>query len=227
MSLTLGLFFQEKGFLVLENILSKGMLVDIELSLENFNITDAGSRELLTEPWCCSLANQLKDHVLLNELLPKEPIAIQCTYFQKSIDKNWLVPLHQDLSIPLKEKLMLEGFSGWSKKQGLIFAQPPASVLENIVAVRIHLDDCHEEHGALKVVSGTHLSCRIPEKDWAIVRDREGEQLCTVSAGGAVIMSPLILHSSSKAKKANGRRVLHFLFAPNALTERIPFLFTV
>lgn len=40
-------------------------------------------------------------------------------------------------------------------------------------------------------------------------------------------MQPLILHSSSKAKETNGRRVLHFLFVPNKLTKEIPFLFTV
>lgn len=227
MSLMPDLFFKENGFLILENILPKPILADIEYALKGFNLQNAGSRELLTEPWCCLLANQLKTNALLNNILPKEPIAIQCTFFQKTIDKNWLVPLHQDLSIPLKEKLALDGFSGWSTKQGITFAQPPAGVLEEIVAVRIHLDDCHEEHGALKVVSGTHLSGRIAEKDWTAIRDKKGEQLCSVNAGGAIIMRPLILHSSSKAEKANGRRVLHFLFVPKTLSQTIPFLFTV
>lgn len=223
----LGRFFKENGFLILEKMVSNETLVDIEDSLKTFHLQQAGSRELLTEPWCCSLANQLKTNPLLNNVLPDAPIAIQCTFFQKTTDKNWLVPLHQDLSIPLKEKLVLEGFTGWSKKQGFIFAQPPANVLEKIVAVRIHLDDCHEEHGPLKVVAGTHLLGKIPEKDWLTIRDKYGEHLCTVSAGGAVIMHPLILHASSKAEQANGRRVLHFLFAPKALTEKIPFLFNV
>lgn len=40
-------------------------------------------------------------------------------------------------------------------------------------------------------------------------------------------MRPLILHSSSKAIEANGRRVLHFLFAPAELAKEIPFQFLI
>lgn len=40
-------------------------------------------------------------------------------------------------------------------------------------------------------------------------------------------MRPLILHSSSKAEQANGRRVLHFLFAPAALANELPLQFSI
>lgn len=219
--------FADNGYHIVENILATKELENISEHLQLINLEGAGSRELLTEQWCIALAKQLKDHSKLTALLPKNPVAIQCTFFNKSAEKNWLVPIHQDLSIPVKERLDSIGFTGWSAKQGMLFVQPPASILEQIVALRLHIDDCHKAHGPLKVVTGTHLAGRIPEKEWLTIRDQQGEQECIVNAGGAVVMRPLILHSSSKAIEANGRRVLHFLFAPAELAKEIPFQFLV
>lgn len=200
--------FHDDGYLALENILAIDELNALKQQLVNIDVTGAGSRELLSERWCQTLANQ-------------------CTYFQKSSEKNWLVPLHQDLSIPVKEQFTKEGFTGWSKKQGALFVQPPSTITNQIIAVRLHIDDCLQAHGPLKVVPTSHQLGRIPEKQWVAIRDEKGEKECTVNAGGVVIMSPLILHSSSKASHANGRRILHFLFVPESLTKEIPFLFSV
>ena len=78
-----------------------------------------------------------------------------------------------------------------------------STVLENKVAVRIHLDDCDPEDGTLRVVPGSH-------------RDGHGEQKsdidCSARRGDALVMRPLLLHSSTKATGISLRRVLHFVF---------------
>jgi len=38
---------------------------------------------------------------------------------------------------------------------------PPVSVLERMVSVRIHLDDCSDSNGALRVLPGTHNLGRV------------------------------------------------------------------
>lgn len=219
--------FEENGYIVLEQLIAPQQLQQITQQLANITLTTAGSRELLSETWCQMLATELKLNEQLIPLLPSNPIAIQCTLFIKTADKNWLVPLHQDLSISLREKLDKQGFTGWSAKQTRVFAQPPAEILAQLVAVRLHIDDCLAEHGPLKVVAGTHKDGRIPEKEWPVRRDLQGEETCITAKGGAVIMRPLLLHSSSKAIQANGRRVLHFLFAPKALAGEIPLQFSI
>ena len=45
---------------------------------------------------------------------------------------------------------------GRSQKEGILFVQPPRAVLEQLVAVSVHLDDCAERHGPLRVVPGSH-----------------------------------------------------------------------
>ena len=45
-----------------------------------------------------------------------------------------------------------------------MYVQPPVSVLEQLVAVRIHIDDCLAESGALRVVAKSHSNGRLDRK---------------------------------------------------------------
>jgi energy-coupling factor transporter ATP-binding protein EcfA2 len=151
----------------------------------------------------------------LREFLPANARAVQCTLFAKTSESNWLVSLHQDLSIPVAERVESPGCSGWCQKQGDTFVQPPISVLESLVAVRLHLDDCDERNGALRVVPGSHRLGRLSSRE----REARGEHLVSVPKGGAMIMRPLLLHASSKSSVGLPRRVLHFVYGPAVLPE--------
>jgi hypothetical protein len=50
------------------------------------------------------------------------------------------------------------------------------------------------------------------------LRQQHGEVHCLADRGGVVVMRPLLLHLSSKARAQSRRRVLHFLFGPSELT---------
>ena len=177
----------------------------------------AGSRRLLDEAWCAHLAGALRGDARIRSLLPRNAVAVQCTLFDKSPTKNWLVALHQDLSIPVKFQVDSPDCSGWSEKEGQLYVQPPISVLEQLVAVRIHLDDCPVESGALRVVPRSHSEGRVDPDRAEALRLEHGETAVPVSRGGALVMRPLILHASSKATSLTPRRVLHFVFGPPML----------
>lgn len=83
---------------------------------------------------------------------------IQCTYFEKSVSRNWAVPPHQDLSIPVARRLEEAQLGGWSRKEGSVFVQPPVGLLEQLVAVRLHLEACTRADGPLQVLPGSHRS---------------------------------------------------------------------
>jgi hypothetical protein len=161
-----------------------------------------GSRCLLSRSWCAKLAKRLRCHASLAPFLPSSHVAVRCTYFEKSASRNWLVPVHQDLSIPVAERVEAQGLRGWSDKEGSVQVQAPVALLEQLVAVRLHIDSCSEE---------------------SAVRERaaRGEVVCEAHPGDALVMRPLLLHASSKAKaraqSGSWRRVLHFLFGPLAL----------
>ena len=169
--------------------------------------------------WCQALARRLADEPRLSAVMPAAARAVQCTLFEKKLDNNWLVALHQDLSIPVAERIENDRCTGWSHKEGVVFVQPPTAVLEELVIVRVHLDDCAERNGALRVVPGSHRLGRLSPAQVSQVREARGESLVPVASGGAMLMRPLLLHASSKASIDSPRRVLHFVFGPPTLPE--------
>jgi ectoine hydroxylase-related dioxygenase (phytanoyl-CoA dioxygenase family) len=177
----------------------------------------AGSRRLLDEAWCAHLAGALRGDARIRSLLPRNAVAVQCTLFDKSRTKNWLVTLHQDLSIPVSSRVDSPECSGWSEKEGQLYVQPPISVLERLVAVRVHIDDCPAESGALRVVPHSHVEGRVDQARAEALRQHHGETVVPIAQGGVLVMRPLILHASSKATSQNLRRVLHFVFGPPKL----------
>jgi ectoine hydroxylase-related dioxygenase (phytanoyl-CoA dioxygenase family) len=133
--------------------------------------------------------------------------------FDKIPNANWKVPWHQDLTIAVQERMESEGFGPWSMKADVLHVQPPAAVLENMISVRLHLDNCDAENGALRVIPGSHLLGRIAEARIEGIRKNTEDQVCVVGAGGALLMRPLLLHASSQARVPGHRRVIHLDFA--------------
>ena len=130
---------------------------------------------------------------------------------------SWKVPFHQDLSIAVREHpaLPIPGYEIWSVKDGVVHTQPPVSVLTRLVTVRLHLDPCDDQNGALRVLPGSHRSGRLSAGAVLACRRDTPEVLCPVLAGGAFVFRPLLLHASSAATQAGARRrVLHIEYAP-------------
>jgi ectoine hydroxylase-related dioxygenase (phytanoyl-CoA dioxygenase family) len=85
--------------------------------------------------------------------------------------------------------------------------------LEQVIALRLHLDDTPAENGALRVLPGTHKLGRLSNRKIALLRRETQEVVCAVPAGGAMLMSPLLLHASSASDAPSRRRVLHVEFS--------------
>jgi hypothetical protein len=205
--------FDEQGFALLPPFMSQLECDRLVQDVEALEQGSAGSRRLLAVPSIARAARVIRERVGLDGWLGGQSMAVQCNLFCKSPSANWLVAPHQDLSIPVRQRLDIAGWSGWSEKEGVLFVQPPRSMLESLVAVRLQLDHDAENTGPLEVVPGSHRWGRLSASEIRS-RAREGKQRCVVSRGGAVAMRPLLIHSSSKATVPGNRRVLHFVFGP-------------
>jgi Phytanoyl-CoA dioxygenase (PhyH) len=209
--------FDGAGFAVSPDVLSEGRCVVLDAQIAALGVAGAGTRELLNLGWAQSLAGELRGHAALIPILEDARTAIQCTYFHKSPARNWLVSLHQDLSIPVQDRVPGSPCTAWSQKEGTWFCQPPVELLSQLVAIRVHLDDSTTENGPLRVVPGSHRLGRISSREATEHRRRLGEVRCTVSRRGTLAMRPLLLHASSKSSVDSPRRVLHFVFGPPKL----------
>ncbi len=208
---------QQRGYVVVRRLLEARENAVVARALDRLTVRGAGSRNLLDRPWCRALVLRVRRRLAGSNVLPESFVAVQCTLFDKTADRNWLVPLHQDLSIPVRARVEHPSIGPWSKKEGGHFVQPPVEVLKNLVAARVHVDDCFAENGPLRVVPGSHRRGKLSAADAAELRSSLGEKECLAVKGDALLMRPLLLHASSKAKSPSRRRVLHVLFGPREL----------
>ena len=94
--------FDEDGFEVVPGALGAEECDESALLLEQSRDL-VEFRSLLSLPWCSRIAHRLRASAVAR-LLPTTHVAVQCTSFAKSADHNWLVPVHQDLSIPVAQR---------------------------------------------------------------------------------------------------------------------------
>ena len=205
------------GFTIVPAVIPENVCEALGERISAIALSSAGTRNLLSHPWCAELASALMHHPEIGTLLPASAHAIQCTLFEKSPKRNWLVSLHQDLSIPVAARVEHGECAGWSEKEGVTFTQPGVAVLNELVAVRLHIDACPPSAGPLRVVPGSHRAGQLSSTQIMAMRDTLGEFECSVPRGGVLAMKPLLLHASSKASSPALRRVLHLLFGPSEL----------
>lgn len=217
--------FVRDGYFVFPRVLSDADVAVYRRVMERFTTGEAvrrrksvyGVRNLLeASPEICELAARPKIWRLVTPILGPAAFAARATFFNKTPDANWALGWHQDSVISVAERVDHPGFRAWGRKAGVWQVQPPAGILARMLALRIHLDDCGPDNGALRVIPGSHrqgwLDDEIPE--W---KRRVPAVTCSAPAGGVVAMCPLILHASSRAVALTQRRVIHIEYANHAL----------
>jgi hypothetical protein len=209
-----GKAFATEGFELIPGVLPERKCDGLIRKVMDIECGSAGTRNLLSQSWCCDLAEVLRNEPRIRHRLSESAVAVQCTFFDKSDRQNWLVAFHQDLSIPVEQRINSTDCTAWSEKEGTVFVQPPTEVLRQLVAVRVHLDNSVAENGPLRVLPGSHREGRLRAEQIQQWRRTTREVSCIAPKGSVLLMSPLLLHASSKAESCEPRRVLHFLFGP-------------
>ncbi|HEX6535480.1 MAG TPA: phytanoyl-CoA dioxygenase family protein [Gemmatimonadaceae bacterium] len=176
-----------------------------------------GARHLLDVPIVQSLARSRPVREVAETALGPGCFAVRGILFDKTPGANWKVVWHQDLTIAVRERRDVEGFGPWSEKDGVPHVQPPASLLERMVAVRVHLDDCGPENGPVRVIPRSHRAGRLSPEAVDAWKANGEVVSCLVARGGILAFRPLVLHASSAATVPAHRRVVHLEFAAEPL----------
>lgn len=175
-------------------------------------------RNLLeTVPRVAEFAASPRVRALVGGVLGPGCFAVRGILFDKTREAAWKVAWHQDLTVAVRARRDAEGFRNWTEKAGVAHVQPPDEILARMLTLRLHLDECGDENGPLKVVPGSHLSGRLSAAEAErLVRERP-PVTCLVPRGGALLMRPLLLHSSPTPTRPGRRRVVHLEFAAEPL----------
>ena len=155
--------------------------------------------------WRCELLM-----TFLREQLGDQFGLVRALFFDKPPDRTWALAWHRDTSIAVKgNSLSSPSFSRPTVKAGVPHMIACDDVLEQMLTLRIHLDEVTDENGPLRVIPGSHVSS---------TSDGDGMNAAFdvhANAGDVLAMRPLISHSSGSSKPGTKRhrRILHLEFA--------------
>jgi ectoine hydroxylase-related dioxygenase (phytanoyl-CoA dioxygenase family) len=201
---------------MLESLLTKQEVDDLVNFFEENSCANGrrgGVRNLLDFPRMRTLAESKPVRSAVNVILGSDARVVRGILFDKTEEANWKVPWHQDVTIAVSQRVEAAGYGPWSIKAGILHVQPPASVLERMISVRLHLDDCPKENGALRVIAGSHVNGKLEERLIQDLAEASVAVTCAMQRGDALIMRPLLLHASSASSFPGHRRVVHFDYA--------------
>ena len=185
----------------------------------------AGTRNLLELPAVRELATSSTIQGLASVVLGDKCFVVRAILFDKTPGANWKVTWHQDLTIAVRDRRDVEGFGPWSVKEGVTHVQPPVEILERMLAIRLHLDECGSENGPVRVIARSHASGRLSGPAIDVWKAQSTGVDCTVARGGVLAFSPLLLHSSSPARRPQHRRVIHLEFAATSLPRELQWYY--
>ena len=219
----------ESGFAIIPNVidpaLADALIADLaQIQLSNEVKQRAGKafgirRLLEVIPSVRALAEGEIIRSIITPIVGENAQIVRGIFFDKNPVANWKVPWHQDIVIALREKKDVAGYSAWSTKAGVVHAQPPVKILQNIIAVRLHLDDTDENNGALRVISGSHKLGILEDDEIQKLKENNEQVTCSVAKGGALLIRPLLLHASSPAAIPTHRRVIHLEYSADNLPD--------
>ena len=217
---------ERDGFAVVRDALNADLLSELEEALASVR----EGPEVRTRPGIYAIRNLLKVapgvrraldspviRTLVASTLGAEAALVGGFYFDKLPEANWKVPWHQDATIAVQERIETTGFGPWSMKAGVQHVQAPPYVLYDLLSIRIHLDGCREEEGALRVIPGSHNFGRLPmDSIPQFTRDATVES-CPIPQGGILVMRPLLLRASSAMRTTHSRRMIQLNFSARPL----------
>jgi len=214
----------ELGFCILADAVTPETVDELTACLGKLTANDAtmpaaGVRDVAAlVPSVARFACSAEVSQMLHSLGAPNAFPVRSIFFDKQPGANWKVPWHQDLTIAVRARMDLPEFGPWSEKAGIPHVQPPAEILERMLTLRLHLDDCDAGNGALKVIPGSHRNGVLRADAIQQHRQARNEQVCAVPRGGILAMRPLLLHASSPAIRPHHRRVIHLEYA----TAKLP-----
>jgi ectoine hydroxylase-related dioxygenase (phytanoyl-CoA dioxygenase family) len=205
----------ETGFQAYERVLSASKCEELAAVRASPQLarSRAGARHLMSHATVAAIASSERLATIARAALGGSAVPYRATLFEKSGASNWLVVWHQDTALPLVERFDALDWGPWSQKAGIHYAHAPTWALAQIVALRLHLDDCGTDNGPLRVIPGSHALGVLSDEEVFRVSKEQSSVDCLVPRGGVLAMRPLLIHCSPKAASAAPRRVLHIEYA--------------
>lgn len=207
--------FDQLGYVWLRGVVAselqaklRGLLTDDARPGARIDAQSELFQTLKGAPFSCQLSDFLPDLALVRALS-----------FNKASAGNWGVPWHQDRVIAVAEKQEVPGFKNWSCKTGQWHCEPPEAILKQMLFVRLFLDHCSEQSGAMAFSAGSHREGLVPADRAEALAMQCQVETEEAEPGDVLVLHMLTLHRSRPSSLAAPRRVLRLDYGPSRLPE--------
>ena len=189
------------GFSIINEFIPESQVNEILSALETRNVLDFGDAKasgfnlLRTIPAVEQLASSARLLSIVRAGLGDSAFPINALLLDKSLSQNWGLDWHQDLKIAVTNKIDVPDYGNWTEEYAINHCIPPLEILEKLLSVRIHLDPCTIQNGALLVIPKSHKNGILSNLGVKEIVQREAI-CCEIDRGGIMCMKPLLLHKS-------------------------------
>lgn len=201
------------GYALADVTLTDTQCDHLAASIPSAGASRGGTRGLLSHPTVLQLLLHKQLGGYLWSVVGRDLVAVKATLYDRTPPSHRRGQWHQDRVIEVRERMDVAGYGPWTSKNGVPHVEPPASVLEQMLAVRLYLDACGPEDGPLRVLAGSHDGGKLSAEAIEGMSTENAVDL-HVKKGGVMLMRPLLVHSSAPARVPSHRRVLHIVLAP-------------
>lgn len=208
--------FAQHGFEIRSGVLDATLVaaVQSEVRLDHELLRRTGIRNLEKKfQSIAKIAGSTAVQSIAKAVLGGDPRLVRALFFDKTPDRNWSVGWHQDRTVTLNQRIESEGWRLWTLKEGVHHVQPPREVLDEMVTIRLHLDPTDRNSGCLSLIPGSHVHGVLTASEIRRAVARARAECCALETGDALVMHPLLLHSSPKSRKNAHRRVVHMEYS--------------
>jgi ectoine hydroxylase-related dioxygenase (phytanoyl-CoA dioxygenase family) len=213
----------QEGFFIAQHFYSNDFTDEVIGQLDRYNALQYSKQKssdfnLITYiSFIKDLAHSRQLISLVRQVLGDKAFPTNAFVLDKTRENNWGLDWHQDLRIAVKTKIEIEGYNNWTVECGIHHTIPPKEILAKRLFVRIHLDDCLIENGAMLIAPKSHKFGIFKNKE-EIEKIVAGETLCCeIKKDGVMFITPLLLHKSPYSITSKKRRILQIEYAATPL----------
>lgn len=213
----------QEGFFTAQHFYTDKFIDKIIEQLDSHNALQyskqkvSDSNLITSVPLIKDLANSRQLISLVKHVLGDNTFPTNAFVLDKTLDNNWGLGWHQDLKVAVKNKIETVGYSNWTVECGIPHAIPPKEVLEKRLSVRIHLDHCFIDNGAILVAPKSHKNGIIQSKIEIEKIISDETVYCEVEKGGVMFITSLLLHKSPYSTTDKKRRILQIDYVGTSL----------
>ncbi|WP_340115886.1 phytanoyl-CoA dioxygenase family protein [Pelagibius sp. 7325] len=134
---------------------------------------------------------------------------VRAIAFDKTGQRNWFVPWHQDRTIAVNARDEIAAVTHWTVKAGVPHCEAPIPMLERMLTLRWHLDPVGPADGGLRVLPGSHCRGRLTSEDIRSLAAATPAVELAAASGSVLAMRSLLVHGSRRRTTQGHRRILH------------------